>query len=288
MKPPPFEYYDPSTVEETVALLGRLDNAKVLAGGQSLMPMLNMRFLMPDHVVDINKVADLSGIRDLGEAIEIGAMTRQREIEFSALVRAKCPLITEAILQVGHRQTRNRGTIGGSLCHLDPAAELVAMAVIFDAVVIVAGPGGRRDVPIGQFIVGYMMTALAGDEIVVAVRFPAWKPGHGYAFIEYARRHGDFAVVSAAALLEADGEGRIARASVVIGGMDVAPRHATEVELGLIGQTPSKDLLDRLCERCRTLEATDDIHASAAYRQRLAVALSRRALDTAIARMTRA
>jgi aerobic carbon-monoxide dehydrogenase medium subunit len=288
MKPPPFEYYDPSTVEETVALLGRLDNAKVLAGGQSLMPMLNMRFVMPDHVVDINKVADLSGIRDLGEAIEIGAMTRQREIEFSALVRAKCPLITEAILQVGHRQTRNRGTIGGSLCHLDPAAELVAMAVIFDAVVIVAGPGGRRDVPIGEFIVGYMMTALAGDEIVVAVRFPAWKPGHGYAFIEFARRHGDFAVVSAAAMLEADAGGRIARASIVIGGMDVAPRHATAIEQGLIGQAPSKDLLDRLCESCRTLEATDDIHASTAYRQRLAVALSRRALDTAIVRITRA
>src|SRR6478672_11954174 len=128
MKPPPFEYHDPSTVEDAVALLGRLDNAKILAGGQSLMPMLNMRFVMPDHVVDINKVADLSGIRDRGDALEIGAMTRQREIEFSELVRSKCPLITEAILQVGHRQTRNRGTIGGSLCHLDPAAELVAMA----------------------------------------------------------------------------------------------------------------------------------------------------------------
>ncbi|HTK12894.1 MAG TPA: xanthine dehydrogenase family protein subunit M [Xanthobacteraceae bacterium] len=288
MKPPPFEYYDPSTVEDAVALLGRLDNAKILAGGQSLMPMLNMRFVMPDHVVDINKVADLSGIRDRGDALEIGAMTRQREIEFSELVRSKCPLITEAILQVGHRQTRNRGTIGGSLCHLDPAAELVAMAVIFDAIIIIAGPGGRREVPVGDFIVGYMTTALAPDEILVGVRFPVWKRGHGYAFIEFARRHGDFAVVSVGALLEADAQGRIARASVVIGGMDVAPRRATEVEQGLIGQTPSKDLLDRLCQSCRALEATDDIHASAAYRQRLAVALSRRALDKAISRMTRA
>ena len=287
MKPPPFEYYDPSTVEEAVALLGRLDNAKILAGGQSLMPMLNMRFVMPDHVIDINKVTDLSGIRDRGDAIEIGAMTRQRDIEFSDLVRKRCPLITEAILQVGHRQTRNRGTVGGSLCHLDPAAELVALAVAFDAVVTVVGPGGRRGLPIKEFIVGYMLTALAPDEMVVAVRFPVWQAGHGYAFVEFARRHGDFAVVSVAVLIESDKRGRIENAAVVIGGMDVVPQHATEVEQGLIGQTPARELVDRLCESCRRLEASDDIHASAAYRQRLAVALSRRALNVAIDRMAR-
>jgi carbon-monoxide dehydrogenase medium subunit len=288
MKPPPFEYHDPGTVEEAVALLGRLDNAKILAGGQSLMPMLNMRFVLPDHVIDINKVAELSGIRDRGDTIEIGAMTRQRDVEFSDVVRKKCPLIAEAILQVGHRQTRNRGTIGGSLCHLDPAAELVALAVAFDAVVTAVGPHGRRDLPVKEFIVGYMTTALGLDEMLVAVRFPVWRPGHGYAFVEFARRHGDFAVVSVAVLIAADNAGRIERASIVIGGMDVAPQHAAEFEQGLIGQVPSKDLVDRLCESCRRLEASEDIHASAAYRRRLAVALSRRAFNIAIDRMTRA
>jgi aerobic carbon-monoxide dehydrogenase medium subunit len=252
------------------------------------MPMLNMRFVLPDHVIDINKVADLSGIRDRGDMIEIGAMTRQRDIEFSDVVRKKCPLIAEAILQVGHRQTRNRGTIGGSLCHLDPAAELVALAVAFDAVVTAAGPNGRRDLSIKEFIIGYMTTALGTDEMVIAVRFPVWPPGHGYAFVEFARRHGDFAIVSVAVLIAADDEGRIESASIVIGGMDVAPQHAVEFEQGLIGQVPSKELVDQLCESCRRLDASDDIHAPAAYRRRLAVALSRRALNIAIDRMTRA
>ncbi|MEA3024336.1 MAG: aerobic carbon-monoxide dehydrogenase medium subunit, partial [Alphaproteobacteria bacterium] len=127
MKPPPFSYYDPRTVADAIGLLARLDNAKVLAGGQSLMPMLNMRYVLPDHVIDLNRVEGLSYVRENGGAIEIGGMTRQRELEFSDLIRNRLPLMQEAILQVGHRQTRNRGTIGGSLCHLDPAAELVTV-----------------------------------------------------------------------------------------------------------------------------------------------------------------
>src|SRR3989441_225400 len=140
MKPPPFEYYDPTTIAEVVGLLGRLENAKLLAGGQSLMPMLNMRFVLPDHVVDLNRVQGLSYIREANGAIEIGAMTRQRDLEFSDVVGVRCPLMHEAIQQIGHRQTRNRGTIGGSLCHLDPAAELVSIAAALDATVTVAGP----------------------------------------------------------------------------------------------------------------------------------------------------
>src|SRR5436190_14731530 len=129
MKPPPFSYHDPKTVGETVALLGRLENAKLLAGGQSLMPMLNMRFVLPDHIIDLNRVEGLSFIREASGALEIGAMTRHRDVEFSDLVRTRWPIIHEALLQVGHRQIRNRGTIGGSLCHLDPAAELVSLAM---------------------------------------------------------------------------------------------------------------------------------------------------------------
>src|SRR4051812_14914254 len=135
MKPPPFSYHDPRTVSDAVGLLSRLDNAKVLAGGQSLMPMLNMRYVLPDHIVDLNKIEALSFIKDEGTTLSIGAMTRQRDIEFSDIIAKKFPLIHEAILNVGHRQTRNRGTIGGSLCHLDPSAELVTMAAAFDATV---------------------------------------------------------------------------------------------------------------------------------------------------------
>jgi len=144
MKPPPFQYHDPKTLAEAVGLLGRLDNAKLLAGGQSLMPMLNMRFVQPDHVIDLNLVEGMSGIRESGGTLEIGAMTRQRDLEFSDLIEAKCPLLHEAITHIGHRQTRNRGTIGGSLCHLDPAAELVSVCAAHDATVTVAGPNGTR------------------------------------------------------------------------------------------------------------------------------------------------
>ena len=148
MKPPLFSYHDPRTVADAVGLLGRLDNAKLLAGGQSLMPMLNMRFVQPDHVIDLNRVEGLSFIREVDGALEIGGMTRQRDLEFSETVQRRCPLMREAIAFVGHRQTRNRGTLGGSLCHLDPSAELVSVAATLDAVVTVAGPNGQREIAV--------------------------------------------------------------------------------------------------------------------------------------------
>jgi carbon-monoxide dehydrogenase medium subunit len=250
MKPPPFSYHDPKTVSDVVVLLGRLDNAKLLAGGQSLMPMLNMRFVLPDHVIDLNKVEGLS-------------------------------LMHEAIQQVGHRQTRNRGTIGGSLCHLDPSAELVTVAAAHEATVTVTGPNGKREIAFAAFPVAFMTPAIEPTELLTAVRIPLWSPDHGYAFVEFARRHGDFAIVSAAALLEEDGAGRITRASVVLGGAAVLPVRAGEVEQGLIGQVPTDDLLRELCESCRKVEAIEDVHAPASYRQHLAAVLSRRALQPA-------
>ena len=285
MKPPPFSYYDPRTVADAIGLLARLDNAKVLAGGQSLMPMLNMRYVLPDHVVDLNRVEGLSYVREAGGAIEIGGMTRQRELEFSDLIRNRLPLMQEAILQVGHRQTRNRGTIGGSLCHLDPAAELVTVGAGYDATVVVTGPAGQRQIAFADFPVAYMTPAIEPNEILTAIRFTPWAPGHGYAFVEFARRHGDFAITSAAALLEADGAGRITRASVTIGGAAVLPVRARETETALVGQVPTPELARQACESCRAIEAIEDIHAPASYRQHLAAVLSRRALDKAIARL---
>jgi carbon-monoxide dehydrogenase medium subunit len=208
-------------------------------------------------------------------------MTRQYEVEFSEVVKRRCPLLHQAILHVGHRQTRNRGTVGGSLCHLDPAAELVAVAAALDATVVVAGPDGGREIKFADFPAGYMTPAIAPNEIVTAVRFPLWSPGHGAAFVEFARRHGDFAIVSAAALLERDGAGNIARASVTIGGIAAAPVRVTEVERAITGQAPRGELFRDACESCRTLDAIEDIHAPAVYRQHLAAVLARRALEQA-------
>jgi carbon-monoxide dehydrogenase medium subunit len=207
-------------------------------------------------------------------------MTRQRDIEFSDLVKTKCPLLHQAIMQIGHRQTRNRGTIGGSLCHLDPAAELPSVAAAMDATVVVAGPNGQREIAFADFPVAFMMPAIELNEMVVAVRFPLWAAGHRSAFVEFARRHGDFAIVSAAALLEQDG-GKITRASLTIGGVAVAPVRARDVESAITGQAASVDLFRKACESCRSIEAIEDVHASASYRQHLAAVLSRRALERA-------
>jgi len=285
MKPPPFSYHDPRTIGDVVGLLARLENAKLLAGGQSLMPMLNMRFVLPDHVIDLNRVEGLSFIRETDGALEIGGMTRQRDLEFSDVVRRRCPLMDEAIRLVGHRQTRNRGTLGGSLCHLDPSAELVSVAAALDATVTVSGPKGQREIPFATFPVAYMTPAIEPDELLTAVRFPDWPKGHGYAFIEFARRHGDFAIVSAAALLIEDGAGRITRASVTLGGLGTAPVRAAAVEQALIGHAPEDKLLREACETCRKLDAIEDVHAPASYRQHLAAVLSRRALEQARARL---
>jgi carbon-monoxide dehydrogenase medium subunit len=284
MKPPPFSYHDPKTVAEVIGLLSSLDNAKLLAGGQSLMPMLNFRYVQPDHIIDLNRVEGLSYIRETADGMEVGAMTRQRDLEFSELVERRFPLMHEAVRSIGHRQTRNRGTIGGSLCHLDPSAELVSCAMTYDAVVVVEGPAGPREIAFRDFPVGYLTPAVEPNEVLTAIRFAAWPAGHGYAFEEFARRHGDFAIVSAAVLLEADGAGRITRAAVTLGGMGATPVRAHALEAALIGRAPDAEFLRQACESCRRLDALDDIHAPASYRQHLATVMSRRALERACAR----
>jgi carbon-monoxide dehydrogenase medium subunit len=278
MKPPDFSYHDPRTTADAVGLLSSLENAKLLAGGQSLMPMLNMRFVLPDHVIDLNRVEGLNYINARGDTLEIGAMTRQRDIEFSDIVKKKCPLMREAITQVGHRQTRNRGTIGGSLCHLDPSAELVSVAAALDAKIAVIGKTGTRSIDFKDFPVAYMTPAIELDEMLTAISLPCWPARHGYAFVEFARRHGDFAIVSAAALIEEDAGGKVTRASVTLGGIGPAPVRAYDVERALIGEKIEEKRVAEICETLRTLDAVDDIHAPASYRQQLATVLPRRAL----------
>src|SRR5260370_10689467 len=203
------------------------------------MPMLNMRFVLPDHIIDLNRVEGLSYIREAKGALEIGAMTRQRDLEFSDAVRARWPIMHEAWTRVWHRTTRNGGTIGASLCTLDPAADVVSLATGYDATVTVVGANGERELPFAEFPVAYMTPAIELNELVVGVRFPQWTAKHGYAFVEFSRRHGDFAITSAAVLLEGDASGKITRASVTIGGMGTAPSRARAVEQPLVRQLPA-------------------------------------------------
>lgn len=287
MKPPCFSYHDPRSVPEALGLVATLENARPLAGGQSLMPMLNMRLAAPEHLVDLNGVAELAYVREEGDALDIGAMTRQRDLEFDERVRARCPLMHEAILHVGHRQTRNRGTLGGSLCHLDPSAELVTVAAAMDALVTVQSRNGSREVPFARFPAGLMTPALRPGELLTAVRFPLWREGHGHAFVEFARRHGDFAIVSSAALLEEDEKGKITRASLTLGGIAPAPVHARDVEKMLVGASAGSKLFAEAGEACRKLEVMEDVHVTAAYRRQLAAVLARRALEKAHERVAR-
>ena len=268
-----------------MGLLARLENAKVLAGGQSLMPMLNMRYVLPDHVIDLNRIPVLSYLREENGALVTGSMTRQRDLEFSDVVKARHPLIHEAILNVGHRQTRNRGTVGGSLCHLDPSAEIPTVALALDATASVAGPKGKREIAMADFPKGFMTPGIEADELLIGVRFPAWPKGHGYGFVEFARRHGDFAIASAAALLEEDANGTIKRASLTLGGVAVTPQRMKNVEKALVGQKASEEVFLAACEECRKIDAIDDVHAPASYRQHLAAVMSRRALVAAHGRV---
>jgi carbon-monoxide dehydrogenase medium subunit len=283
MKPPAFAYHDPQTVEEACTLMATLDNARLLAGGQSMMPMLNMRFVMPDHLVDLGRVSALSAIDAQPGALRIGAMTRQRDLEYSPVVRARCPLLADAIQWVGHRQTRNRGTIGGSLCQLDPSAELPSVCAALDATLTVQSARGTRTLAFADFPAGYMTPSIEPDELLTHVELPDWPEGHGHGFVEFARRHGDYAVVLAAALLVVDAGGRITRASVTLGGIGPAPVRVGTVERALVGQVASAALFREVTEACRSIEAMEDVHAPASYRQQLAVVMSRRALEAALA-----
>ena len=284
MKPPPFSYHDPSNIGEALNLLGSLENPKLLAGGQSLMPMLNMRYVLPDHVIDLNKIEGLSYIEENNGELSIGGMTRQRDLECSDVIKVKCPLMNDALQQVGHTQTRNRGTIGGSLSHLDPAAELPAVCAAYDAVIVVQGSSGTREIPFAEFPVAYMTPATEIDEILIGVKIRAWADNHGYAFVEFARRHGDFAITSAAALLEIDAAGLITRASLTVGGGGAAPVRMDKIEEALIGLSGDEEKFRDLCEGCREIDALGDVYASSEYRQHLATVMSRRALVKAYSR----
>lgn len=284
MKAGPFEYHDPRTVDETVELLGSLENAKLLAGGQSLMPMLNMRYVLPDHVIDLDGVVGLAGVSVAGGGVRLGAMTRQRAIERDEVIKAKLPIVQDALQWVGHVATRSRGTFGGSLSHLDPASELPAVALLCDATMEVAGPRGKRTLAAKDWHAGYMQPAIEPDEMLVAATLPVWTEPHGYGFVEFARRHGDFAIAGAGALLAVDAGKVIRRAAIVVFGCGVAPVRLPDAENMLVGQKADAAVFAAAGEIARKLEAMSDAHVGASYRQQLAATMTKRALALATER----
>jgi carbon-monoxide dehydrogenase medium subunit len=284
LKPAPFKYHDPRTVAEACELLATRENARVLAGGQSLVPMMNFRAVAPDHLVDLNRVGELAYVRVKSGVLEVGAMTRQRELEHSAEVGSRCPVLREALSHVGHRQTRNRGTLGGSLCHLDPSAELVNVTALLGGTLRAVSKKGRRDIPFEKFAAGYLTTSLAPDELLEAVTLPLPKAGHGHAFVEFARRRGDFAVVACSALIGLDARGDIAEAALAISGMGHAPVRPAAMEKALRGQKPAAAAFKAAAAEAGKLQATGDPFVSADYRRHLARVLTYRALEQAATR----
>jgi carbon-monoxide dehydrogenase medium subunit len=284
VKPAPFTYHDPRTVAEACELLATRENARVLAGGQSLMPMMNFRAVAPDHVVDLNRIGELSWLRAQNGALEIGAMTRQHELEDSAEIGQRCPVLHEALSHVGHRQTRNRGTIGGSLCHLDPSAELVNVAALLGGTLHAVSKKGRRDIAFKDFAAGYLTTSLAPGELLAGVTLPLPKAGQGHAFVEFARRRGDFAVVACSALIGLDARGDIAEATVALSGMGPAPVRPAAMEKALRGQKPAAAAFKAAAAEAGKLEAAGDPFVSADYRRHLSRVLTYRALELAAQR----
>jgi carbon-monoxide dehydrogenase medium subunit len=285
MKPAPFSYHRPMSIAEAVELLATTENPKVIAGGQSLMAMMNFRYAMPDHLIDVARIPELQGIVVEDERLQIGAMARQRELEFSKALIDAAPLFGAALRHVGHRQTRNRGTIGGSLAHADPAAELPTVCLAYDAEIEIVGQGGSRRVSMRDFAAGFMSTAVGYDELLVSVRLKRWPKGHGYSFQEYARRHGDFAVVGAAVLLNADAKGVIDKVAIALCGIGEKPVRRDEAESVLQGQPLDKGLIRKAANLAADLEPVEDIHGTSAYRRHLARVLTERALHEAWGRM---
>ncbi|WP_132975423.1 FAD binding domain-containing protein, partial [Pseudonocardia dioxanivorans] len=278
MKPPVFDYVSPATLEEAIQALSAPDDGdvKVLAGGQSLVPLLNLRLSQPGLIVDINGLDELTGITEEAGYLTVGALVRQREAELSDVVRTACPLLHEAIPLIGHTAIRNRGTVGGSIAHADPAAELPTVAACLDAELVARGPGGERTIPAADFFTGFFTTALAEDEILTAVRVRSAGPATGAAYEEVARRHGDFAMAGVAAQVRLDGD-TVAEARIAISGVDLAPVRATKAEAALAGRTVDDSILDEAADAAvADLSPSSDLHGSAAYRKHVAGVLIRK------------
>jgi len=287
VKPAAFEYFAPATVDQALALLAAHGGeAKPLAGGQSLIPAMNFRLARPRALVDLNRIAELSYIRSAKGGTTIGAMTRQRAVEQSDVVTRGAPLLAEAMPAIAHPQIRNRGTIGGSLAHADPSAELPAVMLALDAAFRARSVTGERTIPASEFFKGMLETALAPDELLVEIGLRPMPDRSGTAFLEVARRHGDYALVGIAVVVTLDGQGRCKAARIALLSVGDGPVLAVEAGKTLTGQVPSAEMVRAAADAAATrdVDPPSDIHASAAYRRRLVAVLTRRALGRAFER----
>jgi aerobic carbon-monoxide dehydrogenase medium subunit len=282
MKLPPVEYEAPATVAAAVDLLAEYqDEASVLAGGQSLIPLLALRLARPAVLIDINALQVLSGVSVSNGWVVVGAMTREYVAEDSETIADSVPLLAAALPLIGHEAIRSRGTIGGSLAHGDPAAELPAVAVALDAEFVVHGQSGERVIPAAEWFQGYLTTSRGADELLVEVRFPVAAPGTGVAFQEVARRHGDFAIVGLAASLTLS-EGAISAARLAFAGVSDVPLRAASAEDLLVGEMPSTELFDEAARRATDgIDPPADLHGSSEYRRKIAATLVKRSLQAA-------
>jgi carbon-monoxide dehydrogenase medium subunit len=287
MKPAPFEYHRPESTDEALARLAEHGyDAKLLAGGQSLVPAMNFRLAQPAVLIDLNRIRPLDYVAQVNGGLRIGAMTRQATVERHPLVAAHAPLLAETLPFVAHAQIRNRGTVGGSIAHADPAGELGAVMLALGARFYLRGPNGTRDVAASEFFTGLFGTALEADEMLTEVEIPAAAPRTGWAFDEVSRRHGDYALAGLAAAVEVDGDGRCTAARIALLGVSDAPVLAQEAAAALVGQAPTEDAVRAAAEAAsqRDIDPPGDIHASPAYRRQLTDVLVRRVLPRAFAR----
>jgi len=284
VKAAPFDYHAPTTVAEAAALLAEHgDEAKVLAGGQSLLPMLALRLTRFEHLVDVTGVPEMHGIERANGHLRVGAATLQSVAEHDADLAVAVPLLARAIPHIGHFQIRNRGTIGGSLAHADPASELPAVALALDATFEAVSTRGTREIPAADFFEGTWSTALADDEILVGVRFPVWSGRCGFGVAEVARRSGDFALAGVAVAVELATDDTLARVAVGVFGVGSTPLRATATEVALLDQIPTEVVLaDAARAGAAELDTVDDVHASAVYRTSVAAHLMQSGLGAAI------
>jgi carbon-monoxide dehydrogenase medium subunit len=284
VKPVDFTLHRPSSVEEAVSLLS-LPDAKPLAGGQSLLPLLNFRLARPAHLVDLSGIGSLAELRRTSSELVVGAMVRQAQAERSPLVARVAPLLVAALPNIAHPPIRNRGTVCGSLAHADPAAELPSVARALDAVLLAAGPSGVREIPARDFFTANLMTSLTPEEILVSARFPCAPSRTGASFEEVGRRRGDFALVGVGAQVTVAESGEMSDVRICLTGVSSVPFRASAAETSLVGRTPTADLLSAAADAVRSaIEPLGDLHATAAYRKDVAGVLLTRAVESAYAR----
>lgn len=279
MKPAKFIHERPATVQQAVALLGEYEEAKVLAGGQSLVPLLSMRLSQPEALIDLAGIQGMDRVECAADAITIGAMATHRSVETDPEVGRAIPVLPMALANVGHVTIRNQGTIGGSIAHADPAAELPAVAMALDATMVAVGPAGVREIPAADFFVGFLTTALEADEVLTAIRFPVPPAGTRWAVEEFARRHGDFALVAVYAGMRIDSDGIVDWARLALGGVAGTPIRASAIEAELLGRPATPQLLAAAARAAaESIDPPADIHGTTAFRKDLAATLTERAL----------